>query len=767
MSVLGIFVQIARLGLWLERVWVVFIWPLMVLALFLCSAMLGLWHSLPFYPHLALLVIFGLSFVVTFIAAWPARPKFPSSYDGRSLLEKRQKLPHRPLTHMADKPAIFLDDEHLTLWQRSLQIAKRRAHRAGIYKPQTQVIASDKYGLRYAVLGIVLLTFFASSANTNLQQTLWPENKRPIYQIVQGVDVWVKPPAYTQKSQIKYQAGEDYVFPAGSTFDVRVHVREALRQTPHLRVNHEDVMALEQNNQLYQGTYTLAEQANQATYSKHTFAVKSGGTTLFAGDFYLQPDMAPTINFAGDITRTSQGYMNVKYKAYDDYGIAKIEAVITRRDGTVLDKENIPISKKFAAKLAATTQVNFSDHPLAGTPVMFYVQATDEAEQLGKSAKLDVVLPEREFSHPVAQRLIKLRRGLYLNPKENISAVLLGLSDILGNPTSFDEQILPYMALTVAQQGLVIAGTESVERAVELMWQAALTIESGPLALQLERIMDAQRALQEALSRGASGAELDALYAKLAEAMSQLLNMASLGNKSLEEMTGVPNIQNKDLAALAQRIQELLEAGAHEQAQKALAELGTLLSNMQIGQASSDMAKLQKIFENIEAITREQAELHKNMPTGDKDTQNNPWRKKQQQLLDDLKKVKGECQGLGLPTQELNEAMEAMEEALQTDNTPQGRMQAKQAQTKAIEALSKSQDALIQQLVKQMGQGMQGMRRDPSGRLQPIEGEDVDVPDRAPASLSRQIRDELFKRIDGLMNNPTERNYLERLIDGF
>ena len=767
MSVLGIFVQIARLGLWLERVWVVFVWPLMVLALFLCSAMLGLWQHLPFYPHLTLLVIFALSFIVTVAAAWPARPKFPSSYDGRALLEKRQQLPHRPLTHMADKPAAFLDDEHLSLWQRSLRLAKRRAHRAGVYKPQTQAIASDKYGLRYAVLGLVLLTFFASGGGVNLHQTLWPESKRPIYQIVQGVDVWVKPPSYTQKSQVKYQADEDYVFPAGSVFDVRVHVREGLRQTPHLTINGEPVMTLEQNNQLYQGTYTLAQQPDQATYSEHIFAVKSGGTTLLSGRFYQQPDMAPDIDFTDDITRTSQGHMNVKYKAFDDYGIASVEAVITRADGTVLDKENIPVSKKFATELSANTQVNFSDHPLAGTPVIFYLQATDEADQHGKSTQLEAILPEREFSHPIAQRLIKLRRGLYLKPAENMSAVLLGLSDILGNPAAFDEQVLPYMALTMAQQGLVITGIESVDRAVELMWQAALTIDHGPLALQLERVADAQKALQEALSQGASGAELDALYAKLAEAMSQLLNMASLGNKNLEDMTGVPNIQNKDLAALAQRIQELLQAGAHEEAQKALAELGTLLSNMQIGQASSDMAKLQKAFEDLENITRAQAELQKNMPTSDEEMAKSSWRKQQQKLLDELKTVKGQCQGLGLPTQQLDEAMKAMEEALEVDDTQQGRAQAKQAQGKAIEALSKGREALVQQLIQQMGQGMQGMRRDPSGRLQPAQGEDVDVPDRAPASLSRQIRDELFKRIDGLMDNPTERNYLERLIDGF
>src|SRR5690606_21696566 len=118
---------------------------------------------------------------------------------------------HRPLTQLADRPAQPLTPETRPLWLRSQEWARRHAARASVYKPYTARMAYDTWGLRYLALLLLVLSLWTQAALPNLRAAVWPVDKRPLFQIVQGVEVWVKPPAYTQQAGLRLQPGKPTV----------------------------------------------------------------------------------------------------------------------------------------------------------------------------------------------------------------------------------------------------------------------------------------------------------------------------------------------------------------------------------------------------------------------------------------------------------------------------------------------------------------------------------------------------------------------------
>lgn len=759
---LALFIHAARLVVYIERLWAAFVVPFLVLATLLATAALGVWAPLPFVLHVGLLALILGFAAYTCYKAYHTRPPYPSLAEGRTIIERRHHLAHRPVTLAADTPAnalnLKLDPEAQALWEKAQKTASLQAAKAGAVGLYTHTLKADKWALRYPLAMALVLALWLDfgSGFYELKQALNPVEKQYSLQVIQGVDVWVTPPEYTNQPAFLYKPqAESHTAPIGSTLKVLMHVAEPLRKTPKATFNETVEMPLKGS------TYTATLTANKSAVLHVTYR----GRTLFEGALNITDDAPPAVALGERFTRTPEGMLDIPFKATDDYGIAKVTALAKYGDYTA--EKELVLPRVGAPTIDDTSYVDFTAEPIAGLTVDFYLKAEDTAGQVTETLAHKVQLPERPFTHPVAKKLVQLRKTLFQYPHQRQS-ITQTLRQIMDNPQDFDKNNRAYLSMTFAHQALSGTQPDAIARSMGLMWDAALHIEKGPLGLQLERMLNAQRALQKALSEGADADTLNRLYQELAQAMGDLMRQAQFGNMDMENLTGTPTLQNSDLAELMQKINDLLKAGAYEEAREALKQLETMMAHVQFGDNPA-FEKFQQAMQALQSIQKQQQalidEAFENPIAGRMTAEQ---RLRQQLLGQKLQQQIQALQGLGFDTKNLTEAMMNMRGAFNLSRTHGFESLVYDMQNRALKLMQQGQQEIAQQIRQQMGfGGMAGMRRDPSGKLHPMAHEKVDIPDEAPETLSRRIREELFNRADDLGRGDNEQQYLRRLLDAF
>ena len=758
------FIQAARLIVYLERLWAAFIVPFIVLAALLATAALGVWAPLPFLLHIALLGAIGLGILSTFIIAFRRRPAYPTMAEGRAIVERRHHLEHRPVTLAADTlstgPRPNLDPEAAALWAKAQEQAAKQASKAGAVGAYTHTIKADKWALRYplAILLVFALWLDWGSGFYDLRQTFNPVEKQYALQVIQGIDVWVTPPEYTSQPAFLYTA--EASVPRDSALKILVHVSEPLRKNPQVTFAHNLAEPLEMP--LKGSSYT----ATLTATTSNTLVVTYRGRTLFEGLLNVVDDQPPKVSLSDKFTRTPEGMLDIPFMATDDYGIAKVTAVAKHGDYSA--EKELVLPRVGATEIDDNSYADFTAAPIAGLVVDFTLKAEDMAGQVAESMVLKVQLPERPFNHPVAKKLVQLRKTLFQYPDQRTS-VAQTLRRIMDDPEAFDDNSRAYLSMTFAHRTLVDNTAEdAMARTMGLMWDAALHIEKGPIGLQLERMLNAQRALQKALSEGADSETIDRLFRELAQATRDLMRSAQFGNMDMESLTGTPTLQNQDIADLMQKIDDLLKAGAYEEAREALKQLEKMMAHVQFGDNPA-FAEFQKAMQGLQSIMKQQKELIEEAFNNEVAGRMSAEQRLRQQLLGSKlgEQIKA-LQKLGFDTSKLNEAMMNMNGAFRMSGQPGFESLVYEMQNRALSLMQQGQQGIAQQIRQQMGYGgMAGMRRDPSGKLHPTATDSVDIPDEAPETLSRKIREELFNRADDLGRGDQEQQYLRRLLDAF
>ncbi|MEK9662747.1 MAG: DUF4175 family protein, partial [Alphaproteobacteria bacterium] len=107
--------------------------------------------------------------------------------------------------------------------------------------------------------------------------------------------------------------------------------------------------------------------------------------------------------------------LKIEYSAQDDYGIADVVARLSRpaaeatpRDGVM--ELPLPLTGRNMRDGGTATFHDLTAHPWAGLDVEIVLEARDAIDQTGRSDTLTVTLPERKFTHPVAQEVIDQRK---------------------------------------------------------------------------------------------------------------------------------------------------------------------------------------------------------------------------------------------------------------------------------------------------------------------------------------------------------------------
>ena len=810
-----------------ERAWLAG-WPIAVWAIgFLTVALLDALPVLPAWMHLAVLVALGGGLAGLLWRAW-SRYRPPTLAEAEARVERDSRLHHRPLGTLNDVPARPLDADPTTaaLWRVHVARTLDRLGRIRVGAPRAPVATQDRLALRGLALLCLLVAIAATDADWSerLTDAVSPDFAFARPSVAARVDLLVNPPDYTGTAPvfITVESGRPGAarqsapldIPTGSTLTVRV---AGGSDTPVLRLAGRDY-----------DLAALAEggfEAQTTVRGGETLWVRQGGDTLASWQIQVIPDTPPQATLPEPPTRTERNALRIPYRGQDDYGVVAMGARITL-DRAALDAAARPIdSDPIAVDLALPGRappdydgIAFTDltpHPWAGLPVRLQVTATDAAGQTGVSGTMRFVLPEREFTHPIARAIVEQRRTLLRDPATARLPVAESLDTLSLRPDRYYDDTVVFLALRSAAERLQLIGPEDLVDAVgaiqRLLWDTALRIEDGDLSLAQQALRDAQQALRDALAGDADDDEIARLTEQLRQAMGRYLAAAQqdlmerLARGELPPPMAPPEgaeiIDQARLNEFLDQLQSMSDAGAREQAMAMLDQLQGMMEGLQIapmmGQPSGTEA-FQQLLEDFQDLIGAQQALQEQVfrdsqqtgtpqPGGAQQpprpgqgqagdtTQHADTQEALRRALGDLMRELGEMSGAIPP--ELGGAELSMREA--TRGLDGGDLAgAADAQGRAVEQLMQGLGSALEQMMSQAtpGPGMLTLPpprsgSDPLGRPTGSSGafstEGVELPAEADTQRAREIQRELRNRLGQRYRPMLELDYLERLLDQF
>jgi uncharacterized protein (TIGR02302 family) len=270
--------------------------------------------------------------------------------------------------------------------------------------------------------------------------------------------------------------------------------------------------------------------------------------------------------------------------------------------------------------LASGSFADLTAHPLAGLKVILRLEAVDGLGQKGQSGPLEVVLPAREFRHPLARAIIEQRRQLAGDPGT--------APDVAGRLAALAETDAAQSLPTTVPLSLRVAAArlsfnrepESRRGVIDLLWELALFVEDGALSLAERKLRELQEQLQKALEEGGEDAEIERMMEEMQKALDEYLEeltrqaMADAQRAGPEEQPQLPSdaqtLERRDLQEMLDRAKELMRSGAKDAAREMLAQLQQMLENLRAGtmqaqqpspgeQAMSDLQKMIQLQQQL------------------------------------------------------------------------------------------------------------------------------------------------------------------------
>jgi uncharacterized protein (TIGR02302 family) len=821
--------RLAQAAIFWERLWPA-LWPAVLTAgLFLVVALLDILPALPAWLHALLLLGFAGFFLY---ALWRGLSGFSKPDLGAAArrLERDGGVQHRPLAALFDRPAGMADAAGNSLWRAHRQRVVAELARLRLLPPRAGLARRDPLGLRAAL--VLVLVIAAAAAGTDWRGRLadaatpdlagWGRGAPPV------LDLWITPPDYTAAPPVVLSAGATTTDTADAApaepqpLDAPpLSVPEGSKVVAQLQGGRGAAMlVLGDRAAPFAASEPGAQRAEGAILAGDRLAVTQADETIAEWPLVVTPDDAPKITFAEPPAATERAALRLAYDARDDYGVTAVIAVIQRVDRGVgldgSDRIELPLPLPGAAPKAAqaSSYHDLAPHPWAGLPVEIHLEARDALDQRAQSETVATVLPERAFNHPVARAIIAERKKLILDPADR-RGVARNLAAIGSIPEAFDNDVVASLALRSALRRLMLDREATViGEVVDLLWDTALRVEDGGLAVAERELRAAQEALQDALAGDASDAEIDRLMDELQRALEKF--MAALAEQMMKnaengEMQPMdPNaqmLQPQDLQNLVERAREMAKTGARDAARDLLAQLQEMLENLKAGQpmmGEGQQSEALEMLRDLDELSRRQQELldksfrqsqqgqgepqpGQPQPGQSKPGQQAPGQQGtggdaalQEALRQGLGEVMrrfGEMTGdipypLGRAEREMKDAVDALRQG--------GPGEAIGPQTRALEELQQAGRAMAEQLMQQLGnqpgngEGQQqqlGRNRDPLGRTESgngaIDTGDVAIPEEADIQRSREILDELHRRAGERERPRIEQDYIDRLLRRF
>ena len=559
--------------------------------------------------------------------------------------------------------------------------------------------------------------------------------------------------------------------------------------------------------------------------ASQTIRVEDSGQTRLSWQFQVTPDLPPTIALTQPPRQGARGSLILDYRATDDYGVAGAEASfaladaaqskpLKLADGTEIDalgqapKMPLKLAKSASMKdVKGRTSLDLAGHLWAGLKVRMTLAATDRAGHTGTAEPTPFTLPEREFRNPLARAIIEQRRKLAFSPG-NYLDVRYALDALAIAPEDFPVDAGAYLSLrSVYRQLTETPSKELFASVTEQLWQLALRIESGQLSEDELALKEAEDKLAKALEEGASDAEIKQRMAELRQALDKFLRSLAEQGPKVGDQQDAQQLNSQDLEQMLKQMEQMSQSGNKGAAQQMLSQLRDLLDRLQSGKMAKggqngQDGKMRQLLDKFGNLISKQKKLLDDTFKSGRDRRNGDGQpqgqngkpgkgdsngqggdtggldgldQRQGDLRNELDQLMRDLNGAGgKPPGQLGDAGQAMDDArgaLQNEDPDS----AAGDQGKALDQLRKGAQSLAEQMQKGQQQGGRtgNGNRDPLGRQTGQDGNGDNGLDEGANNLpldgkdvqrSRQIIEELRRRLGEATRPPGELDYLERLL---
>jgi uncharacterized protein (TIGR02302 family) len=590
-----------------------------VLGFFIALGWTGLWLGAGVVWRLAGTAIFLALFVAALMRL--RRLSLPSADEARAALDAGDA--DAPAATLADALANEGDPRTERLWRLHLRRAQKIAARLRPVRPAPRLWAMDTYAMgALAVLALCAGAFLAGPEKYARLAAAFDWRWNAVAGAPFRIDAWIDPPAYTGKPPIvlSLQNAAEHnapiAAPVGSSIVVRATGDADLRVTPRGSVEP-----------------APSPPADGPTLKEHRFVLRGDGSLRVLrgaseiSEFSLHslPDAAPTITPLGAPQSNTRGSFGLNYRIDDDYGARDAQvAAKPSVDGPapeghpLIAPPNAPLELPAApgGLGEARATIDWTDSPYAGTRADLTLSVHDEGGNEGQAVIRDFVLPRKNLTNPLALALAEQRRLLTLDSGQK-DKVQGAVDALMIAPELFTPKLSVYLGLRYAHTALRRARSDADLVAVaDFLWEMALRIEDGD-APQAERdLRAAEKALREALSRGAQPEEIARLTQQLQKAMDEFLaeleKKAARKAQSGESEAGEGrSVSPKDFKSMLDQLAEAAKDGDKDAAMEMLDRMQDMLENLRAaergegGKASRD----RRTMRDIDRLMREQQKL--------------------------------------------------------------------------------------------------------------------------------------------------------------
>ncbi|MCH9765660.1 MAG: TIGR02302 family protein [Alphaproteobacteria bacterium] len=653
-------VRRAKLAMIFEQLWRRLWLVLAIVGVFILLSLFGVWQHLAPLPHKAILALFALALAVAsvsiFVIRWPTRSQ------AIRRIERVSNLPHRPASSYEDTLTAAHDDAQTSaLWNAHRKRLRTLFQRLRVGKPRPRTDRYDPFALR-ALMILLIATGLGFVGVTSFDRVKTAFQFSDTVQLANvRLDAWLSPPTYTTRPPLMLSDGaaimtsdastdsaevlKPVTVPSGSTLVVRVSGLGARKAK--VATYSSDSFA-DDNATPVAAEKSLAGGDVQEFRSKITeeTMVRVSSKTQQLAKWYISviPDALPTIKLIYPPLHTVRGSMKLTYNVQDDYGVSgavahfveakpksALKSGTSRRQRSLAvtppQRPKAPIEMKLrlpgsqSKDHVAQTFLDFAPHPWAGKRVVLSLKATDVAGQIGVSPGIEIVLPERKFTKPLARAVIEQRRKLFDDyPDARRREVALALNALTTDPEEFFEDTRVYLSLRAVYHRLSRSGAPAaIKSSIDQLWHTALRIEEGDLSDAERALREAHEKLAKALEEGASEEEIKKLMQELRQAMNNFMQQMAKENQDQQrDFTQGNDSQNQsvnqnDIDQMMRNIEELAKNGAREQAQQMLSQMRDMMERMQRGQANQQQARQQqqamKAIKKLGGMVGKQQEL--------------------------------------------------------------------------------------------------------------------------------------------------------------
>jgi uncharacterized protein (TIGR02302 family) len=339
------------------------------------------------------------------------------------------------------------------------------------------------------------------------------------------------------------------------------------------------------------------------------------------------------------------------------------------------------------------------------------------------------------------------------------------------------------------------------------MWEMALRIEDGNMPRAERDLRTAEKALRDALARGAPPEEIARLTQQLQKAMDEFLaeleRKAARQSQSGESETGNSrSVTPKDLKSMLDQMAEAAKNGDKQAAMDMLDQMQEMLENLRSAEKSENgkAAQNRKAMRDIDKLMREQQKLRDDtfarqrskpeQPNENDEEQGSPKQnpdqgakkrdeakqdaldQRQSQLREKLESLRRQSESPGAPGPKgLDDAEKAMREAEKSLGNGDD-ASALDSERRALDGLRKGAGEMAKQA--QQGEEAPGDEEGQNGKGRGMRGQNGEGPfgrptrmnnvDATAAQKARKVLEELRRRLSDPNRAREELDYLERLV---